>query len=309
MATSPTIHAVIGTEPTLIYVTVDDLEGITAAGFTNIRVWQDASSTGAFSVNTGTATLATGTLGYTIYDADGSSSLYYKAALWQTGQTGTLSSAVAVGTNPYYCTPLDVRQELAAGNTTDSAIGLHDEKILWDMCEEASRLIDDYKRVEPGAYSASSSTSSRYFHGSGTTWQTVDPSVSVDAVAVEESDGTYTAWTENTDFYTWPYNASANSEPIVKLEVVRKAGSSKSVWQHGPRRVQVASSWGVSSTVPAAVRRAARIQVTRWYKRAQQGWQDASASIELGQLTFVKELDPDVMMALRSVWPTTGAGI
>jgi hypothetical protein len=49
--------------------------------------------------------------------------------------------------------------------------------------------------------------------------------------------------------------------------------------------------------------------VARWYKRAQQGWQDASANIELGQLTFVQELDPDIQMVLRGVFPAGGVGI
>jgi hypothetical protein len=34
--------------------------------------------------------------------------------------------------------------------------------------------------------------------------------------------------------------------------------------------------------------------------RAKQGYQDASANPEIGQMTYVKELDPDVK---RLLWP------
>jgi hypothetical protein len=37
----------------------------------------------------------------------------------------------------------------------------------------------------------------------------------------------------------------------------------------------------------------------RWFMRAKQGYQDAGAIMELGQMTYVKELDPDVQKILR----------
>jgi hypothetical protein len=49
--------------------------------------------------------------------------------------------------------------------------------------------------------------------------------------------------------------------------------------------------------------------VARWYKRAQQGWQDTAANIELGELTFTAEIDPEIRQILRSVFPTKGAGL
>jgi hypothetical protein len=248
--------------------------------------------------------------GYVYVDTDGDENTYYKTAYWGSGVgTSSKSDAIQGGVALYYADALDVRQELAAGASNDAAIGTHDDDILYDMCEEASRVIDIYKRVEPGAYITNSSTSQRYYTGSGYGWQEIDYATSIDAVEVEETDGTYTAWTENTDFYTWPYNASAISEPIRRLEVSRKSGSSKSVFIAGPRRVRVAATWGVTSSVPADVRRAARIMVARWYKRAHQGWADTAANIELGELTFTREIDPEVKQILKYVFPTAGAGI
>ena len=310
--TAPTIRAIVGSEPNIVYFTIDDLEAITAAGYTNYAVFTDGSATGSFT-EAGSAALVANQLGYAYVDVGGTASEYYKVCLFSTGTsspgTSSYSAIVQSGSIAYYCTALDVRQELAAGASGDSAIGTHDDDILWDMCEEASRLIDDYKRVPHGEYIADTSTSARYYSGSGYTMQNIDYCTSVDAVAVEETDGTYTAWTADTDFYTWPYNASAIDEPVAALEVVHKSGSSKSVWNVGPRRIRVAAYWGLASTPPLPVRRAARIQVARWYKRAQQAWQDAAANPELGELVYVKDLDPDVARALKSVYPVQGAGI
>lgn len=44
----------------------------------------------------------------------------------------------------------------------------------------------------------------------------------------------------------------------------------------------------------------ARIQAVRWFKRAQQAFQDVSAAIELGQLTYAQELDPDLRSMLKA---------
>jgi hypothetical protein len=291
-------------------IVVDDIDNVIAAGYTQYYVFTDTSSTGAFATQDGTGTLVAQTQGYTHIDTDGTTGTYYKVSYWGTTPgTSSKSATLLGGTVQYYATALDVRQELVAGASNDAAMGEFDDDVIWDMCEEASRLIDDYKRVEHGAYLAGTSTSARYFSGSGRNRQRIDPFVSVSSVEVEETDGTYTTWTADTDYYTWPWDASSKDEPIIALYVSRKSGSSKSVFTNGPQRVRVTGVPGVSASVPPAVRRAARIQVARWYKRAQQGWQDSSANIELGQLTFVQELDPDIRMVLRGAFPTGGAGI
>jgi hypothetical protein len=293
-----------------VSIVVDDIDNVIAAGYSQYYVFTDSSSTGAFGTRDGTGTLSANVSGYTYVDLDGTTSDYYKVAYWGTTPgTSSKSDALQGGTVQYYATALDVRQELAAGASNDAAIGEYDDDIIWDMCEEASRLIDDHKRVEHGAYLAGTSTSARYFSGSGNARQRIDPFVSVSSVEVEETDGTYTEWTEDTDFYTWPWDASSITEPIVALQTTRKSGSAKSVFTRGPKRVRVTGVPGIAASVPPAIRRAARILVARWYKRAQQGWADSAASPELGQLQFVKEMDPDVATILRSAWPGKGAGI
>jgi hypothetical protein len=200
-------------------IVVGDIDNVIAAGYTQFYVFTDTSSTGAFSTLDGTSTLVAQTQGYTYVDSDGTTGTYYKTSYWgATPGTSSKSSALLGGTVQYYATALDVRQELVAGASNDAAMGEFDDDVIWDMCEEASRLIDDYKRVEHGAYLAGTSTSARLFSGSGRDRQRIEPFVSVSVVEVEETDGTYTEWTADTDYYTWPWDASSKDEPIIARE-------------------------------------------------------------------------------------------
>ncbi|MHC4512005.1 MAG: hypothetical protein ACYTAO_24190 [Planctomycetota bacterium] len=203
-------------------IVVGDIDNVIAAGYTQFYVFTDTSSTGAFSTLDGTSTLVAQTQGYTYVDSDGTTGTYYKTSYWgATPGTSSKSSALLGGTVQYYATALDVRQELVAGASNDAAMGEFDDDVIWDMCEEASRLIDDYKRVEHGAYLAGTSTSARLFSGSGRDRQRIEPFVSVSVVEVEETDGTYTEWTADTDYYTWPWDASSKDEPIIALHMTR----------------------------------------------------------------------------------------
>lgn len=290
-------------------ITVDDITQIIAAGYTVIRVYTDTAETGTFASLDGTATLVAGQTGYSYVDTDGTTATWYKVAYYgSTPGESTKSAAQQGGTVDAYCTALDVRRELAAGSG-NQAIGQQHEDLIWDMCVEASRLIDQYKRVEPGGYMAAGSET-RYYRGSGQNWQPLDYAVSVSAVAVEETDGTYTTWTADTDYYTWPYNASAMGEPIRWLEVAAKSGTTKSVFTLGQKRVKVTGVFGVAATPPEPIARACKIQAARYFKRAQQGWQDAGMSAgEMGTIAYVKKLDPDVETLLKTAFPHRGAGI
>ena len=310
MATAPAIKAVRGSQPNIVYFTINDLESITSGGYTAVKVFTDTSSTGAFATQDGTATLVANQQGYSYIDTDGTASTYYKLALWgATPGTSSYSPIVLSGTESYYCNSVDVRQELSAGRTDDSAIGTHDDYIIWTIIDAVTRWIDNYKRVEPGAYLAGTATATRYFAGSGTKWQEIDPATTVSVVSVEETDGTYTAWTSDTDYYTWPYNAPSNGEPYRKLEVIRKSGSSKSVFQYGPKRIKVNGIWGISASVPPDVRQIATALASRVYSAAQQAYQDASASAELGQMVYAEAQHPMIKAMLDSVFPHTRSGL
>lgn len=187
--------------------------------------------------------------------------------------------------------------EVASGLTLPATAGPQVERAL----VAATRLIDNWKRVQPLAYIASSDT--RYYFGSGNTVQQIDYCTGVTTVSVEETDGTYTEWTLGTDFYLWPYNAPALGEPYRALEVTGKSGSTKSVWIYGPQRVQVVGTFGISDKAPADIERACIIQVARWFSRAAQGWQDSGGQAEFGQVQYTQALDPDVRTLLRAAFP------
>ena len=295
-----------------LYVTVDNIDDIIAQNYTVIRVYTAAASTSAnFSTLDGTLTLVANQSGYSYVDTDGDSSTWYKVAYYgaSPGESSQSPSAGWQGTVvQYYCTDYDVRQGLAAGDTTDDAIGEEDGDLIWDIIAAVSRFIDEYKGVESGAYLASGSET-RYYTGTGRRRQRIDMATTVSAVAVEETDGTYTSWTADTDYYLWPYNYSALGEPVRVMEVVRKSGSSKSVWNIGPKRVQVTGVFGVSTTVPADIQQACAALVTRVYKSYQTGWQDAGASLELGQLIYAQAQHPSVKMILDQAFPRTRSGI
>ncbi len=204
-----------------------------------------------------------------------------------------------------YTTTTSVKVDLDVGGLS---MGTSADVFLSNAITEASRLIDSYKRVEGDAY-ANNSEETRYYDGTGQIRQPIDYASVINAVAVEETDGTYTTWSEDTDFFFFPENHDTIGEPIRWLIVNQKSDGNKSVWTHGQRRVKVVGKFGISTSAPAEVARACKIQVQRWFKRAQQGWADSSASPELGQVLFTRELDPDVKTILDSAFPHRTRGI
>lgn len=72
--------------------------------------------------------------------------------------------------------------------------------------------------------------------------------------------------------------------------------------------VNVTARWGYANSVPPTVKSAALAQATRWFKRFEGSFADATASGDMGSLQYRSALDPDVKMMLvnaRLVKPTT----
>jgi hypothetical protein len=112
----------------------------------------------------------------------------------------------------------------------------------------------------------------------------------------EVGDFTYTAWA-STDYLLWPYNAAAMGRPYTRLDIDQLNGD-KVLWYRFPKSVKITARWGYSTTVPEDIKQAVVIQVIRWFKRSQQSYQDAGAIVDLGQLRYVKQLDPDVQLII-----------
>jgi len=203
-----------------------------------------------------------------------------------------------------YTSIADVKAE--TGDTDFVASTEYDATIL-TMIENASRLIDLEVGGWPNYFAPTTDGETRYFDGSGEEEQPIDPLVTLTSVHVAESGGRavtdYTAWTENTDFYTWPYNFTAVAQPIRKLIVDNDSGS-KGRFPRFRKAVKVIGIFGYSASTPEAIEQACKIQSVRWFQRAKQMYQDASSNVATGQLLYAQTLDPDVKRLLQSykIW-------
>lgn len=199
-----------------------------------------------------------------------------------------------------YCTLAEVKADMPESGLSSST---DYDTALTQMVTDASRLIDSLVGRWENYFYPSTSGETRYYDGNADVEMRVDEMVSITSVAVSEQGGVessdYTSW-GSSDYYSWPYNATANAEPIRKLCVDVWNGS-KTYWNPYRKSVKVTGLFGYSAAPPAIISRAARIQAMRWFMRAKQGYQDAGAIVELGQMTYVKELDPDVQKIL-SKW-------
>lgn len=197
-----------------------------------------------------------------------------------------------------YCSSSDLKAypELGLSSTTD-----YDDQISFDI-GVASRLIDRLVGKEPGFFYPTTDSVTRYYDGNGEQEIDIDSWVSISSVSVSEdgnySSSDYTAWTLNTDYYTWPYNSTSLSEPIQRLIIDHN--SSKYNFTRFKKAIQVTGVAGYSASTPSPIQKACIVQVFRWYMRGKQAFADAGANIELGRMVYVKQLDPDIKELLRS---------
>ena len=208
-----------------------------------------------------------------------------------------------------YCVPDDIKAHMP-----DIDFPTTYEVLLARLCTRASRLVDNYCRVRPGAFEVDEDETF-HFDGSGKDVQWFLDEVgehhtlakAPSEVAVSETGAVgasdYVVWAA-TDYHQYPLNALANGRPLRYLTVDILNGT-KSIFYNFPRSVRIKGFFGISQAIPDDVRQAAIIQAVRWLKRGQQGFQDAGASVRLGQLTFILKLDPD-LKTLLDPWVELG---
>lgn len=167
----------------------------------------------------------------------------------------------------------------------------------------ASRLIDLEFGRQAGFFYPTTDAQTFYYDGNGEAEFPIDEFASITTVSVSEQGGIastdYTDWTLNTDYVTKPYNAANLGKPIRFLSLVDYQPT-KYAWFTGQKSVKVVGIPGYSLTPPEVIVHATRMQATRWFMRAKQGYQDTGATAELGGLTFSRklELDPDIKQLL-----------
>lgn len=175
------------------------------------------------------------------------------------------------------------------------------DAILTLLIRRASRMIDQAAQREAGAFYVSADTT-RWFDGDGgqELWigelAAAPTTLSVAEGGVVDSSagtgGTYTAWAA-TDYLLWPSNALLEGRPYLRVEVDVNNGS-KAYFYPYAKSVKIAGKFGYATVPPEDIRQAATVQTARWFKRGQQAFKDAGAITELGQMSYVQKLDPDV---------------
>lgn len=207
-----------------------------------------------------------------------------------------------------YATAAEVKEhkpESSWGSTYDTLLG--------KLVTRASRAIDEEVGVRENFFLVESD-STVYLSGTGTAdlplW--LDPTVGFLAAAptsvkisedggVEAADYTTLA---SSDYFLLPWNAPSAGKPYRKLQLDVRNGD-YSIWPEFPKSVEIAGKIGWSTSVPDTIKEATIIQAARWLKRGQQSFQDTGAIVELGQLRYTKELDPDVARAVKHFrWET-----
>lgn len=199
-----------------------------------------------------------------------------------------------------YCSSSDIKADMpdsALASTTDTTY----DTAINNFITSASRLIDKEVGREPGWF-ASTDEETRYYDGSGESTQEIDECHTLTSVSVSESglmgSSNYTAWTLDTDFYISPYNYDLLEIPFYRL--IADWNGTKFIFPHFRKAVKVVGQFGYSATPPDDIKMACKIQAVRWFGRAKQMYQDASASAATGQFIYAQSLDPDVKEILRS---------
>ena len=190
-----------------------------------------------------------------------------------------------------YCTAAEVKAAMPDGNwgaTYDALIAL--------LAARASRAIDRYTKREPGAY-AVAADSTRYFTSEGDTSLYIgELAAAPTTVSIAEAgDITDLTALAATDYILEPYNALAEGLPynFIKLDSLN---GDWAYWPGFQKSIVIVGKFGYSAAVQDDVKQCSIIQCARWFKRGQQGFVDTGAIVELGQLTYVKAMDPDILL-------------
>lgn len=296
-------------------IVIPDVEATLGSGYESIKIYADVTADGNFTDLRGSVNIMPGIQGYVFYDLQGDSNTFYRTAYYGADVSESAKSEYQKSrTIDAYVSGLDVRQELAIGSGQER-IGLEFSHVIWTMCIEASRMIDRYKKVRPGAYYMETRDEEvRYYDVGHMDRVNIDWLVSASKVEVRTNANTWETWVDGTHYNLWPYNAVANGEPYRQIRIdednTASAGSSGGVFVTGQRKLRVTGKFGCAVTPPETIQRAAKIQVARWFNRAKQGWQNSSETInDFPQMTYTRTLDPDVEIALNVTFPFATEGV
>jgi len=180
------------------------------------------------------------------------------------------------------------------GDTTDH----EDDPVLEKKIETVSRAIDDITQKRFYA-----TTETRYYTAESATKCRVDNLLSVTTLKTDENaDRTYEYTWATTDYDLMPYNALLNAEPYQWIET---APLTNYYFPAARKGVEIAGSFGYSSTTPPKIEEACLLTAHRYMKRIGTPL-GVSASSELGEKQVISahiKADPDIMLLLVTYIP------
>lgn len=198
-----------------------------------------------------------------------------------------------------YANADDVRTAWVQSNIPS---GSQYDLILNTLASVASRELDRYLNTEDGFWNVSAS-GYRYYNGNNSNKLYTDPFTSLVSVQYSDSGivdnvsgtgGSYNTLAD-TDYFTFPYNRPDGLKYGVELDVLN--GNYAGFYNY-PRCVKVGAYFGYITT-PTEIKQATAVQAVRWYKRGEQSFQDAGAIKDLGQIRYLKGLDPEVSILVQ----------
>jgi hypothetical protein len=189
-----------------------------------------------------------------------------------------------------YCTLAELKEAERLNITVTTY-----DTALEGVIEAVSRAIDnECSRV----FWKDTNDTTRYFVASNENYIYIGDFVSITTLSTDNfGDRTYTAWTVDTDYDLWPYNALLESEqkPYMRIDLSPRSG--KRFYKGITKGVKVVGKWGWPA-VPKAIKEACLLWSMRAYKRYSTPL-GVSAMSALGEMSVkVPPPDPDVLHML-----------
>ena len=197
-----------------------------------------------------------------------------------------------------YTTLSNVKAQLVEtlASSTDSTY----DALLSSLITSASRAIDGYMGQDDNYFYPSSDTQVRYYDGNNGQRLDTDHFLNITELAVSEeglvTPSSYIVWA-TTDYYFHPYNAPLKGKPYHTILIDSLNGNRHS-FPNFYKAVKVTGIFGFSLIPPPEVTQAANVLVIREFQRAKNAFADAGANPVIGQMFYVREVDPDVKRLL-----------
>lgn len=166
------------------------------------------------------------------------------------------------------------------------------DSIMEGIITATSRWIDEYTGRR--FYLV---TETRYFDADSSTQAGIDDLVTLTTLKTDyDGDGTYENTWAADDYYLWPYNAAKDGHPYTEVHM---ANNGDYYFPDNIRKgIEIAGSWGYSTSAPAAIKEACLLQSARWYMR-----KDAPFGVtgpnNMGTQVVIDKFDSDVKWLLR----------